>query len=338
MEPFSRIRRLAQALTLLAVAACAKPPAHGTANGLVVGASDAVWSAIEDSVRAAMQPTIFTVRQEHTFRITQVDPESDVWGNLAQFVQVLVFGDVSDPWVAEAVDAADLDRALAPPEIIQAHNVWATNQQVTVVLLPEGAPPEAAYPILGDLHTLLDTQYRRWARNKMFLSGRDTALADTLRRTAGFQLLVPRVYDWRHGDSVYVFRNDNPDPSELIRQIAVTWRTPALPPEDLDQAYVASWRDSLVDAHYDPGQITKLEQAQATRTTFNGHHALTLQAIWENPPELGWPAAGPFITRAVLCPSQDRVYLLDAWLYAPGKDKYEYMIQLETILDSFRCG
>ena len=35
---------------------------------------------------------------------------------------------------------------------------------------------------------------------------------------------------------------------------------------------------------------------------------------------------------------QDRMYLLDAWLYAPGKEKYEYMIQLQTILGSFRCG
>ena len=31
------------------------------------------------------------------------------------------------------------------------------------------------------------------------------------------------------------------------------------------------------------------------------------------------------------------MYLIDAWLYAPGRDKYEYMIQLEEILGSFRC-
>ena len=41
--------------------------------------------------------------------------------------------------------------------------------------------------------------------------------------------------------------------------------------------------------------------------------------------------------RAIVCEDQDRMYLLDAWLYAPGKEKYEYMIQLETILDSFSC-
>jgi hypothetical protein len=33
----------------------------------------------------------------------------------------------------------------------------------------------------------------------------------------------------------------------------------------------------------------------------------------------------------------ERTYLVDGWLYAPGSPKYEYMIQLGTILDSFEC-
>ena len=41
---------------------------------------------------------------------------------------------------------------------------------------------------------------------------------------------------------------------------------------------------------------------------------------------------------SVACPAQDRLYFLDSWLYAPGKDKWEYIIQLETILQTFRCG
>ena len=40
----------------------------------------------------------------------------------------------------------------------------------------------------------------------------------------------------------------------------------------------------------------------------------------------------------VSCPEQDRTYLLDAWLYIPGRSKYEYVLQLETILDTFVCG
>jgi hypothetical protein len=321
----------------LLLAACGKPPAHGTANGLVVGATDEAWTQIEDSVRAAMQPTIFTVREEPTFRVTQMDPTEEAWSDLRRFIQVLVFGDRSDPWVAQALERAGTEGPPDPPEIIQTHNVWATNQQVTLILIPEDAPPEAAYTVLGDLHDLMDAQYRRWARNKMFLSGRDTALADTLEQTAGFRLLLPEVYEWRRDDSVYVFRNDNPDPSDLIRQVAVTWRSPAPEPEELGGEYLTSWRESLVEEHYEQGQVLDPEDSRSRRTTYRDHPAFVLQGVWRNPPEYGWPAAGPFITRAVVCQEQDRLYLLDAWLYAPGKDKYEYMIQLETILDSFEC-
>ena len=68
-----------------------------------------------------------------------------------------------------------------------------------------------------------------------------------------------------------------------------------------------------------------------------GLETYEIQAAWANPPESTWPAGGPFILRGIICPDQDRMYLVDSWLYAPGKEKYEYVIQLETILDSFRC-
>ena len=62
-----------------------------------------------------------------------------------------------------------------------------------------------------------------------------------------------------------------------------------------------------------------------------------VRAVWANPPEDLFPAGGPMITRTIPCPHQGRDYLVDAWLYAPGRDKYQYILQLETILNSFRC-
>ena len=61
-----------------------------------------------------------------------------------------------------------------------------------------------------------------------------------------------------------------------------------------------------------------------------------VRGVWSAPPDR-FPGAGPFITRVVPCPAQNRDYLLDAWLYAPGSEKFEYVLQLETILNSFEC-
>jgi hypothetical protein len=170
----------------------------------------------------------------------------------------------------------------------------------------------------------------------MYLSGVDSALADTLHIEAGFVLLLPQVYKWSSSDSVFVFRNDNPDPAELIRQIAVTWWTPI--PADLQAEGILAWREQLVAAYYSEPQVNTLNNVQAGPMEYRGRPAYQIHGEWTNPPDRGWPAGGPFITRAVVCENQNRMYLIDSWLYAPGKEKYEYMIQLETILDSFRCG
>ena len=94
------------------------------------------------------------------------------------------------------------------------------------------------------------------------------------------------------------------------------------------------WRAELAAEYTQPPQVTE-QSAEFRSLQVGTRPALQVQGIWSNPPS-EWPAAGPFITRLIDCP--DRTFLLDAWLYAPGVPKYEYMYQLKTILDSFQCA
>ena len=65
--------------------------------------------------------------------------------------------------------------------------------------------------------------------------------------------------------------------------------------------------------------------------------ATEVDGVWNGTVQ-NFPQAGPFITRLIPCPAQHRDYLLDAWLHAPASDKYEYMLQMDTILGSFDCN
>ena len=65
-----------------------------------------------------------------------------------------------------------------------------------------------------------------------------------------------------------------------------------------------------------------------------GRKALEVTGIWQDESG-GFPAAGPFSVWLIDCPT--RTYFIDAWLYAPNKPKYEYILQLQEILGSFRC-
>ena len=85
-------------------------------------------------------------------------------------------------------------------------------------------------------------------------------------------------------------------------------------------------------------QVVDRENIRTRRLALGDMQVREFRGSWRNPPDSSWPAAGPFILWTVECLPQNRLYLIDAWLYAPGRDKWEYMIQLETIMESFRCG
>jgi hypothetical protein len=330
-----KLSSIAVLVVLAVAAACADSSrlAYGDVNSIIAVMSPELWDEVGEEVYDALEPTIQTVRSEKTFTVTYQDPSGEEWGNLRRFRQLLLVGSGDEAWMADALKKTEEE--LDGPGMYRAYDVWASGQQATIVLTPEGAGADEVRSHLAEINEILDTQYRSYARNRMYMTGADTALADTLMRTARFHLMVPMVYRWSRQDSVFIFRNDNPDPAELIRQVAVSWQSPV--PPDMTPEGILDWRGGIAASFGEPQDID-LSNRAAGSFQYRGQDAYQIQATWKNPPELEWPAAGPFITRAVVCLQQDRMYLLDAWLYAPGKEKYEYMIQLETILDSFRCG
>jgi Domain of unknown function (DUF4837) len=329
-----RLLALAMVASALAGACNTRGMAYGDPNSIIAVMSPDLWDQVSDTVYAQLERTIVTVRDEKTFTVTYQEPYGDHWDNLRRFEQMLLVGTLSDRWMQDAIKRSD--QPITEPGTYQVQDVWSNGQVVTLVVLSHAGAADELAAALPDVYSRLNKLYLAYARNRMYMSGVDSALADTLSTQYGFSVLVPEVYTWRKDDSTFVFRNDQPDPSELIREISVSWKTPA--PAHLSTDDILAWRAQVVTTHYTEPQDTMLEGMAVTDTTFDGHPGVQIQAQWRNLPTSSWPAAGPFITRVVTCDDQDRTYLVDAWLYAPGKEKYEYMIQLETILDTFRCG
>ncbi|NJD19525.1 MAG: DUF4837 family protein [Gemmatimonadetes bacterium] len=321
-------------LAALALAACESTSvAYGEYNGIVAAMDPALWEQTSAELYAALEPTIVTVRDEKTFTVTYQDPSLPEWRDLRRFRQLLLVGTGDEPWMREALD--EVAGEVSGPGRYSAEDVWARGQHVTLILVSAASAAADLRSHLPEVNRTLDAQFRAWVVERMFTTGVDSALADTLLAAGRFELFVPEVYRWSRRDSLYQFRNDNPDPSELIRNISVTWKSPI--PPDMQPEGILAWRAEVAAAYAEP-QDADLSAVDAGPFRYRGQPAYQIRAVWLNPPEVGWPAAGPFITRAVICLSQNRMYLLDAWLYAPAMDKYEYVIQLETILDSFRCG
>ncbi|MEX2529262.1 MAG: DUF4837 family protein [Gemmatimonadota bacterium] len=319
------------------LAACDLPRAHGDATAVIVASESEFWIEGEEVFREQLEPTIQTVRNEHPYRLTHVDPDQDeAWTQLQRFRQVAVLGSRGYRWVDEALDRAGATEAEAPALVV-ARDVWAKGQQVWVLLLPDEDSPEAVKELAAEVRERMDVEFQEYARERMFVSGRDTILADSLAQNVGFRLVFPSVYnDTVHADTVFRFRNDNPSPTELIREVAVSWVEP-MPEEDPTREELEQWRLDLTRAHYAFPQDLDTTVVSYGPIEVNGSEGVEFQSAWVSLPD-AWPSGGPFIVRALRCPEQDRMYLMDAWVYAPNREKYEYVIQLRTILDSFRCS
>ncbi|MBI4410310.1 MAG: DUF4837 family protein [Gemmatimonadetes bacterium] len=331
----SRYWALAAALPALAAGCDAgRPPvAYGEPTSIIAAAADSLWAVVGDSVHSALEPIVFTVREERTFDLTHAAPRASEWKRLREFKRLLVIGTRDDAWVAPVLGAAVGGAPRSLPALVEAADVWANRQEAVAIVLSRPGAEEEVYALLPELRRRLDADYRQYVLERMYTSGRDEALADSLTRLAGFSLLLPNVYAWSRRDSIFLFTNTYRE-GQLLRAIIVTWRPSAAAPLSAESAL--AWRDEVSARHYELRQTTQREPLHIQAVAVGGGQGIEVRGIWSS--SGSFPAAGPFLDRLLVCPAQGRMYFLDAWLYAPGKKKYEYLIQLETLLDTFRCG
>ncbi len=311
--------------------ACKAPQAFGERNVVIVHADRALWGQVDSLVMNGLERRVFTTRPERTFEVTFVAAGDTLWDELRLWQQVLVLGVRDDELVASLLDRAEASEAQAPA-IVQVEGVWARTQRVSVLLLPTQGAAEAARATLPELFNLLKAQYDEWVVDRMYTSGLNEALADSLAQD-GFTLQLPNVYLYTRADSVFRFGNPyRQGDTDLLRSMLLTWRSGAA---GATRESLRAWREEIGGGQYTPAQKILEDGIRFDSLTVGGLPALELRGVWEDSAD--FPAAGPFIARAIACPSRDRTYYIDAWLFAPSRDKYPYVRQLEVILDSFRC-
>lgn len=316
---------------VLSLPGCKAPQAFGDRNVIIALAESALWEEVGPEVMEALEQRVFTTRPERKFEVTYLSVGDTLWEDMRIWQQVVVLGSRDNAAVRRILDASPTP-ALDPPAIVQAEEVWARNQLATALLLPAEGQANAVRALLPELYDLLERGYDEWVIERMYTTGVNDSLAGALAEY-GFTLQLPSVYLFSVEDSLFRFGNPyRQGDTDLLRSILLTWRsgTDEVTPESL-----RAWRQTVGETHYDLPQ-DMLEEGMGSRAIeVNGLPGLELRGVWQD--RADFPAAGPFITRTIACPRQDRTYYIDAWLFAPGTDKYPYLRQLEILLDSFRC-
>lgn len=318
-------------LVALALTACRAPQPFGERDSVIVRADVALWQEVGPDVTAALERTVFTNRPERVFTVTFVAPDDTLWTDFRLWQQVVILGTPDDRIVGELLE--DSERPdLSPPAIFETAGKWARAQLITVLLLPRDGQAEAVRAVLPQLYERLARHYDEWIRERMYTTGVNDSLFQALAGF-GFTLAVPKVYIYLFTDSLFRFANPyRQGDTDLLRSLLVTWRTGTaeVMPDSL-----RAWREGIDETVYEPPQDILEEGVRFDSVQVGGLAGLEFRGVWQDRSD--FPAAGPFVTRAITCPGQNRTYYMDASLFAPGVNKYPYVRQLEILMDSFRC-
>lgn len=315
----------------LTAEACKAPQAFGDRNSVIVRADSELWSQVDSSLMESLEQRVFTTRPERKFEVTFVAAGDTLWNDFRLWQQVVVVGTAEDDVVRRVLDAADTSD-VSPPAIVQATGIWARGQRVTALVLPETDQARGVRSLAEDLYALLDARYQVWILERMFTSGVNDSLGSALE-SHGFTLRIPQVYLVSQEDSTFLFRNPHRQgDTDLLRTLYLTWHTGAtsLSPDSL-----RAWREAVDESVYEPPQDILEEGARYDTLRVGDRQVLEFRGAWRDRSD--FPAAGPFVARQVPCPAQNRTYYMDGWIFAPGTDKYQYVRQLEILMNSFRC-
>lgn len=334
--------RLAPLALLVALAAaCSQGPALGSDDAVVVALDPGLRDSLEPVVLRALEREVYTTRPERVFEVTFTTPAGI--GDFRNWTRLVVI---------EPLEGAALVPELvgdASGEVFtRVEDEWARGQTIWIL----SAPTPAATVRLATAR--LDSVYRSlhhaWVEHqveRMWASKADSEGAERMLADLGFSLVLPAVYRPASSSAppdTRTWYNENPR-----RVVSLHW-LPA-PPELDEEAVLEARRawgldlfegDAIVgslpgpaapDSAADTTAGLPVPVLQASRTTLAGLPAIRLQGVWENPADV---TAGLFLTYGVVC--GDRLVLLDGNLYAPDRGKYAYLIQLERIFETFRCG
>ncbi len=310
-----------------------KPKAFGRQKEILVICDDELWDEIENPLRKQVERTLLAVRTERIFELAQVSAENVQ--HYKEWDKIILIESLESAKLLSFVAADSTMAKLREGEglFFNQLDVWADNQRVVGLAAPKDEDILRLVAAHGDkIFNAFIRQVENQELFRMFFSGRDTLLADSLAVAEGFSIIIPKVYARVQQDSltrnVLLLVHMNP-----VRSIFITWE-PLTGPLDKSREALAANRLRLTGKAY-PAQVTIVGRVDTSTVVANNIERIRVYGVWENREEI---SGGVYISHIIDIPEQNRRYYLDALLFCPDmrRNKYRYIFQLDHILDSFQ--
>ncbi|OQA00312.1 MAG: hypothetical protein BWY70_00741 [Bacteroidetes bacterium ADurb.Bin408] len=182
---------------------------------------------------------------------------------------------------------------------------------------------------------LYETERKRM--QKSFSNEQDMSLTNALQQGFGFSMTLPKGYFMakKSGDFCWIRRETEETSMGLL-----VYTYPYTDTISFNSTYILNLRDSLTRIHI-PGprdgsfmQVShKVVLPVSKKTTFNNRFAVETRGLWDMKGDF---MGGPFINYTFTDSTQQKIITLDGFVYAPRFDKRNYIIQLESIIFSYK--
>lgn len=348
---FPEVIRLLLFVGLLAFTACSdvdlRPTAGGNPGSITVVTDSASWEGpIGEALREELGRLVFTLpqpepafdlkfqplssndaldrikRQQNVVFVAPLDDTS----NVAQFIKARL-----DSSVTQAVQKGRV--SVLPPR----KDLWYRQQLVYYVT---GTNEQQVINALQKKSDEIRQHFNQLTRERktfeMFEKGRQQALEDTLMKHHNFAVNVQHDY---------IIAQDTANFVRLRRVLRDTWREFFVyyienpDPSVISPSWIYNVRDSLSQKYIRgtmEGSYVEIDRRRPLKTknvNFLDRYAFETRGIWHMTEDA---MAGPFLNYTFYDEQQDRIYMIDGMVFAPGYDKREFLRQIEVIAHTFR--
>lgn len=321
-----------------------RPNALGKSNEIVVICDQNIWEGVVgDSLQyffASAYPImpqpepLFDLRHFTTEELFAEETRRE----LRTYLIIANLADKDSPtadWVKKDLGPEKLRRQQEDESYFSSigRDKWARGQ-LLIYLFGEGQDAIADNVVRG--FPTIARMIREHDRNQIdasaFLEGENIRLIDTLRAKHNIRIRIPG--DFQLALSTGEFTWLRKDTREITSSLIFSGH-----PYD-DAARLS--RDTMIAIRNRLGRfVTTDEEGSYMRTNvedlpvnsydveIDGNFAREIRGVWEMENDF---LGGPFVSYAILYPDRTRILFIDAFVFAPGKDKRNIVQQLEYII------
>ncbi|MCF7802738.1 MAG: DUF4837 family protein [Candidatus Marinimicrobia bacterium] len=324
-------------LVIAVIVSCGvKRDAIGEPDELIVIADSVDWTLIEDQIRNAFAPEVYTPQDEPWYNIRRVSPKNA--SNFFNYKNILLVSLLRD-----GSPSLDLIQSLFSDNLVQAmrsgnqpvalkRNQWREQQLLMILTVPDA-------PQFSEVLANRDEELRSYF-DEMFVQRQMKYLYDRHEQKK-LSRRFQGEYDWKFRvPRDYIVIHERPDSNFVwigrhlpIRWISVYWED-VDSPVAVDSSVALRLRRTVGQEHY--GNISiDTAYVRTEAAEIDGQHAIRINGIWSHNDD---PKGGAFVGFAYYDEFTNRLFYLDGQIFAPGMKKLVFLRRMEIILSTFTTG